>query len=147
MSVVSFNFDKILVDKRKPLEPPIKVDTGMQIVDIKEEDVSSDKGETKKVLRFFYEYTVEYQPKQAVMEIAGSLLYVDKPEVLKEIMDEWKKTQKFSTEITKQVLNNVLVRCQIKGLSLAADVGLPPQVRLPMITSRDSQKKAAEYTG
>jgi len=39
MPVISFHFDKLLVDKKKQLEAPMKVDTGVKIVDVKEEEL------------------------------------------------------------------------------------------------------------
>ncbi|MBT3324247.1 hypothetical protein HN681_04745 [archaeon] len=150
MPVISFSFDKINIEKKKTLEAPIKVDNGMTIVDLKLEDVPITGGKKEKVLRFFYEYKVDYQPDQAIIEIAGNLVYHDPDGKTDELMKGWKDSKQLPPEMMQQVMNNVLIRCQIKALSLAQDLGLPPHIRIPTISPKTpitKDKKAEEYIG
>jgi len=63
-------------------------------------------------------------------------------------MAEWKKSKKFETGVGKVIVNNVLMRCQIKALGLSQDAGLPPHIRLPLIaTAPKAKKKADSYIG
>ena len=146
MPVVSFKFDKILVERKKELEAPIKVNIDTKIVDIKQEDVPLAGGAKQLVLRFFYDYIVEYAPNQAEIKMQGNLVYYEPKAELDEVMKEWKKSKKISPKVTRAVLNNVLMRCQIKALVLAQDVNLPPHIRLPLLTASKKEDKA-EYTG
>ena len=145
MGVIAFNFDKLLVERKKPIEVPMKVDTGVKIVDLKEDEVALASGRKERVLRFTFSYNIEYQPKQAYIQIDGHLLYHDKAEELDKIVSEWKKTKKFNTALGKVIINNILVRSQVKALVLGQDVGLPPHIRLPMVTS--TPKKPNSYIG
>jgi len=151
MPIISFSFDKIIIEKKKELEVPIKVDNNMVISDIKEEDVPISGGRKEKVLRFFYEYKVQYQPEQAEIFIGGNLVFFEPEGKLKDIVKEWKKSKKLPPEIMQLVMNNVLIKCQIKALTMAQDVGLPPHIRLPTLSSAkknsDLDKKAEEYIG
>ena len=91
---------------------------------------------------------MEYEPNQAEMKLSGSLVYYEPEKELNEILELWKKEKKMTSDVTKLILNNVLIRCHVKALGLAQDVGLPPQIRLPMVTTEQSPKKqSAEYTG
>jgi len=151
MPIVGFNFDKFHVERKKQLEAPIKIDTGMKIVDVKKEelDLSGDKKQT--ILKFDYEFSVKYDPKQAEILIEGHLVLLESKEKLDAILKEWVKSKKFDKEITQLVMNNVLLRCNIKALLLGQELGLPPHIRMPMVQPApqkdDATKKAEEYIG
>jgi len=151
MPIIGFNFDKFLVEKKKELEPPIKVDSGMKIVDVKKEEIKVA-GKKEDLLRFDYEFTVSYSPKQAEVLIEGHLLFADDAKKVDEVFNSWKKNNKFDPELTQLVMNNVLMRCNIKTLLLTQEVGLPPHIRLPMIKQgpppkQKSKSPVTEYTG
>ena len=153
MPVIGFNFDKFHVERKKPLEAPIKVDSGMKIVDVKKEELDMGSNKKETVLRFEYEFAVRYDPKQAEILIEGHLLYLEPPDQVEKVYTEWQKTKKFRADLTQTVMNNVLLRCNIKALLLGQELGLPPHIRLPMIQQggkeekSEATKKAEEYIG
>ncbi|MFH1972805.1 MAG: hypothetical protein ABIJ18_04990 [archaeon] len=149
MPVIGFNFDKFHVEKKKQLEAPIKVDSSMKIVDIKKEGLRMGEEDTEKILKVDYEFGIKYDPKQAEILIEGHLLYHEDEKKLDKILSEWKKTKKFDAEMTQLIMNNILLRCNIKALLLGQEIGLPPHIRMPMIQpgKPESQKKAEEYIG
>jgi hypothetical protein len=150
MPVISFHFEKFQAEKKKDLEAPMKIDVGTKITEVKEEDVNLNGGNVQKVLRFFYEHNIDYNPDQASISISGNLVYYAPLAEVDEVLKEWKKSKKMSAEVTRVVLNTVLLRCQIKALMISQDLGLPPHIRLPLInTKSEAMKKrtVAEYTG
>jgi hypothetical protein len=151
MPIVGFNFDKFHVERKKPLEAPIKIDSGMKIVDIKKEELNLSEDKKQDVLRFDYEFLVRYDPKQAEILLEGHLVLLETKEKLDSILTEWKESKKFDPEITQLVMNNVLLRCNIKALLLGQELGLPPHIRMPMLQPKSPQdeatKKAEEYIG
>lgn len=152
MTVISFTFDKYNVERKKQLEVPINVENGMNITDVREENIPLSNGNKETVLRFHYEYKVDYKPNQAIIEIAGHLIYLPPKGDSKEILATWQKEKKLDKEIMQQVMNNILLRCQVKALALGQDLNLPPHIRLPSVTSgpapkKEEKKKAADYTG
>ena len=152
MPVVGFNFDKFHVERKKPLEAPLNVDTGMKIVDIKQEEIPLSGDKTQTVMKVDYEFSVRYDPKQAEILIEGHLMFLEEKDKLVKMIAEWKKTKKFEPKATQLIMNNVLLRCNIKALLLGQELGLPPHIRLPMIQPADSEKtpsekKAEEYIG
>ncbi|MBT3985415.1 hypothetical protein HOD38_05555 [archaeon] len=152
MPVVGFNFDKFHVERKKPIEAPLNVDTGMKIVEIKQEEIPLSGDQTQTVMRVDYEFSVKYDPKQAEILIEGHLMFLEEKDKLIKMIEEWKKTKKFEPKATQLIMNNVLLRCNIKALLLGQELGLPPHIRLPMIQPADSgktpsEKKAEEYIG
>ena len=66
MAIAGINFDKILVEKLKPIEAPLKINSNLSLTDItKEKD--TEKGSA--FLRFDFVFNLDYSPKQAVVEI------------------------------------------------------------------------------
>ena len=63
---------------------------------------------------------------------------------------EWKKTKKFNPEISKDVLNHIFVRCNIKALTFEQEVNIPPHIVLPRLTpvaASGKKSKAEDYIG
>ena len=142
MPIISFTFDKMHVERYKAIEAPLKVNQNMVIEDIKEEEVPISGGQKEKVLRFFFSYEVDYQEKQAMIELKGNLILHEGKEEIELIMANWKKDKKFKKETMQLVLNAVSVRSNIKALMLGQEIGLPPHIVLPML--RDVSKQAPE---
>src|SRR3989344_3523293 len=150
MPVVSFAFDKINVERKKQLEVPLKAKTSIKVTEIKEEELTLAGGRKDLLLRFFFEYFVDYQTDQASVLLAGNVLFSGKREDLEKIIKEWKKTKKFSPEISKDVLNHIFVRCNIKALSFEQEVNIPPHIVLPRlapVTTTTKKNKAEDYIG
>jgi len=147
MAIVSFAFDKIEVDRKKTLEVPLKVRTNITIKDMKEEEITLTGGRKDLLLRFFFEYKVDYQTNQASVLLAGNVLMSGKRDELEKMVKEWKKTKKFDPNVSKDVLNNVFLRCNIKALSFEQEVGLPPHIVLPRLAQVKGKNKAEDYIG
>jgi len=146
MPVISFNFDKIEVERKKPLEAPLKVKTAIKITEVKEEELIMSGGRKDLLLHFFFEYFVDYQLNQARVLLAGSVLYAGPREELEKIGKEWKKTKKFNPEISKEVLNHIFLRCNIKALAFEQEVNIPPHIVLPRLQPL-KKSKAEDYIG
>ena len=148
MSVVSFSFDKIVVERKKALEVPLKAKTSIKVTDIKEEELTLAGGRKDLLLRFLFEYFVDYQTNQASVLLGGNVLYSGKREDLEKVVKEWKKTKKFSPQVSKDVLNHVFMRCNIKALSFEQEVNIPPHIVLPHLQPAQGKKnKAEDYIG
>lgn len=152
MPIIASNFDKFIAEKKKVLEAPIKVDSGVKIIDIKKEELSVG-GKSESVLKIDYDFTVKYDPKQAEIIIEGHLLYAENSKKVEEILKTWQKTKKFDPDVAQLIMNNILIKCNIKALLLSQEIGLPPHIRLPMVQKGPAQKTPpvknpkADYTG
>jgi hypothetical protein len=76
---------------------------------------------------------VEYNPGIGRIRIDGNILSIDNPKETKKILDEWNKSKKLPPKLMAQLLNFILIRCNIKALSLSQDINLPPHIRMPMV--------------
>tara|TARA_Y100000310_G_C20362254_1_gene659543 strand:+ start:254 stop:712 length:459 start_codon:yes stop_codon:yes gene_type:complete len=139
MPIVGFNFDKLLVDKKSTLKAPIKVDTGMKIMDVKKEEIEVV-GKKEYIIKFDYQFNVNYNKNQAEVIIAGHLLLAEDQKTINEIYDKWQKDKKMEPKVTQAVMNNVLMRCNIKALLLTQEVNLPPHIRLPLVQPQAPKK-------
>ena len=143
MPIISFAFNKIIVEKKKAIEAPLKVKTSIKIIDLKEEELKKDL-----LLKFSFEYRVDYETEQANLVLGGDLLFAGPRNELEKIFKEWKKTKKFSPEISKDVLNNIFIRCNVKALFFEQEANLPPHIVLPRLQPMAVKKgKSEDYIG
>ncbi|MDI6737781.1 MAG: hypothetical protein QME12_04675 [Nanoarchaeota archaeon] len=133
MAIAGINFDKILVEKLKKIEAPLKINSNLSLKDLSKEK-DSEKGMA--LLRFDFIFGLDYAPKQAVLEIKGHVLVKDKEKEVDDVLSVWKKTKKVSPALAEQVLNVILMKCNIKALLLSQEFSLPSHIKLPTIASR-----------
>jgi len=135
MPIVGFNYDKISIERKNQIKQNISVKNDMKIEDIKQVKIPIAKKE-EEVLQFNFRYSTEYRPNIAHIEIKGHILFLDKLEETKKIMNEWKKTKKLPANIMGQIINTILIKCGIKALSLSQDLNLPPHIRIPTLAPK-----------
>ena len=142
MPIVGFQFDKVSAHKSGTVKGKIDIAHNVNIKDVKQEELTLDKKQN--VLKFTFEFKVEYKPDLGNISLEGHLLYLDTPEKIKELGEAWKKKKKLPDEITSNVINMVLAKSNIKSLILSQDVNLPPQIQLPKATVKQN---AENYIG
>ncbi|MDD4877492.1 MAG: hypothetical protein PHO02_00465 [Candidatus Nanoarchaeia archaeon] len=136
MAIAGINFDKILVEKLKKIEAPLKINSNISLSDVtKEKD--SEKGMA--LLRFDFVFGLDYAVKQAVIEIKGHVLVKDKEKEIDDILSVWKKTKKISPALAERVLNVILLKCNIKALLLSQEFNLPPHIQFPTLANKPSK--------
>jgi len=141
---VGFNFERILAEKKSPINKELRIKPNVVIKDVKIEEANLGGDKKQKLLKILFEYQADYQPKIGNIEISGHLLYTGVQKEIEKIVDKWKKDKKMNDDILLQFLNTVLLRCNIKALSLSQEVNLPPQLRLPTINKKVDPK---DYIG
>lgn len=132
MSVVGLTFNKVLVEKHGPAKGKIQVNNNVILKDVEKSDLGLA-GAKQGAVKFHFEFTAKYEPKLADMLLVGVLTYVEKPEMINQILDQWKKEKKVPKEVMTTVLNTVFTRCNIEALILSREVSLPPPIPLPKI--------------
>ena len=74
MSIVGFNFEKIMVEKKNKVSSNLKIKSNLSIVDIEKENLNlTSAGD---VLKFNFEYGVDYEPEIGKIVLNGNLLYM-----------------------------------------------------------------------
>lgn len=129
MPIIGFQFDKVSAQRIGTIKGKIDIQHNVNIKDVKSEQISLDK--KQEVLKFIFEFKVDYKPDLGDISLEGHLLFLDSPEKIKEIQNSWKKNKKIPDDLTTEVINTILTKSNIKSLILSQDVNLPPQIQLP----------------
>ncbi len=145
MPFIGFNFDKIEASKEvDQIKGNINVKHTLNIVDLKQEEISIDK--KQEVIKFFFEFRLDYEPKVGAISIKGNMMYIDDPKKTKEIVQDWKKEKKLPPSLMQSLFNTILSKANIKALSLSQDINLPPHLSLPKLEQVKS-KDYSQYIG
>jgi len=133
MPILGLNFDAVHAEKKKELSPPLKINTSVEIVSVSKEDsFFSNKDES--VLKFNFEFSLVFDPKDvAELVLKGHIHYLGKSKDNDKVLSTWKKDKKFPPELTRQLVNMILMKANIKALIVGQEVGLPPHIRMPLI--------------
>lgn len=132
MTVVGLQFDKILVEKKKPATGKISVNNNVALKDVEKTDLKF--GTTKQTaLKIIFEFIASYEPKIATIKLNGNITYFDKSEKIDELHKAWKKDKKLPNEVLTPVLNSILSKCNVEALILSREINLPPPVPLPKV--------------
>lgn len=187
MRVAYINFIRLMVEKKKDIEPPLSIDTNLKITKIEKigqvnkgeekkeklygEDTKGgkgfkgDKGDKSKEIEnlrededlmkkesvkkgggieLSFRFSLDYKPNQAILEILGRVGIIGDALDIEKIYNNWEKNKKIDMELTRQTLNTILLKANIKALQLCSEVGLPPHVYLPLI---EKVKVKSNYIG
>jgi len=148
MPIIGFNIDKILVENKtfEKGEKVNKVETHIVINDVRPEKTAVSVKEG--VIRLDFLFELAYEPRIADMLIAGHVTYVDSEKEIKQILADWKKDRgSINLESIRSILNMVLIKCNIKALSLSQEVNLPPHLPLPLMFKQQPKNDAEKYIG
>jgi hypothetical protein len=130
MRVVSFNLFKISISRKESFEGKITTSQKIDINDlIKEKLELSD----EEVVRIKFNFGVIYKDL-ADLELEGQVVILPTKEELKDIMSEW-KNKKIPQDIKIPLFNFIMNKCNVKALGIEDELGLPPHIQLPKITS------------
>ncbi len=137
MPIIGFNFDKITVEKKDKITGKFNIKNDVGIKSVEQEQLVLKGSED--VLKFGFEYKIDYEPKIGSIVLKGHILYMDDTKIIKEVLKEWKKNKKVLPTLTPLLINAVLHKSSIKALELSQDVNLPPHINLPRIQPKQKQ--------
>jgi len=143
MQVIGFNFEKIQAERKQAKGTQnMQINSNINIKNITQEEISIVKD--KPVLKFDFEFSVNYKPEIAEIVFRGfSLVLVEKDES-KDILKKW-KNKKISEEVRLPLFNLILTKCNLRALQLEEELNLPTHIPLPRI--KPEQQKNQNYTG
>lgn len=143
MPIVAFNFDKINVEKIKNISRSIKVANDVDISEVKEENLKIE-GSKNAAARFVFKFRTRYEPKVGNINLEGHIIYLEDSKKIKDVLKSWKDNKKIEKDLMTYLINAILIRCNIKALTLSQEVSLPPHIQLPMISPK---KQPKDYIG
>lgn len=130
MAIVGFNFTKLNIENKGVFKASEKISSDLKINDVVAEKTAVDI--SKDLIKFLFEFSIDYAGSGNAI-LSGEVVYLDDPEKIKTILQNWKDQKAVHADLLQQVLNTVLFRCNIKALTMAQDVNLPPHFQLPRV--------------
>jgi hypothetical protein len=136
MQIVGFNFSKISAEKKKEPVGKIEVKSNIDLKSVETEKMDMIKD--KEVLKFNFNFSINYEPAIANLLFEGKVLIMFEKEAAKEVLKRW-KTKKLEDEVRIPLYNLILTRCNIKSLQLEEEFLLPTHIPLPKIRPENSK--------
>lgn len=136
MKLVGFNFTKINAEKFKNTSKEIKVDTKINIQEIKEVKSEFSKN-NETLLTIEFEYSITYK-ELASLDFKGNLVLLLDSKQATQVLKDFEK-KKISNEFRVSIFNLILKKSSVKALQLEEELNLPSHFRLP--TLKPEKKK------
>jgi len=144
MQIIGFNFENISGEIKKPSNGKFEVNVDINVLSVSQENLDIVKD--KPVLKFVFEFSVNYKPELAKINLKGSILAILNQEQTKEILKTWKSEQ-LPEEVRLPLFNLILSKCTLKALQLEEELSLPTHIPLPRLLPEDKKDNKAKYTG
>ncbi len=142
MQIISFNFDKIMAERKsREAKQGLKIESSMNIREIEEEKIPGIKDQ--QVMRLVFDFSTTYDKDYARIDFTGTILIAVEKGSFKTFLKMWK--EKNVDEQTRiPVVNLILTRCNLRSLQLEDELGLPLHIPLPKVMN---DKEMKSYTG
>ncbi len=135
MPILGVNFDKLSVEKKKQIKGYLDVSVNLRITNVEKEDLDFSTKDSL-VLRVDFSYSLKYDPKVADLTLNGHIHYLEEKKIIEGLLNQWKKEKKLDNDVSKTLLNAVLLKSHLKALFLAQEVNLPPHIKMPIIMNK-----------
>ncbi len=137
MKILGFNYDKINIERLKDLAEDFKINTHIDILDIKE--ISTGILKTKEqVIQLKFVYKITYDPGFAVIDLTGHFLLTLDDEH-KNLLKDWKK-KNLSENFRTAMFNTIMRKASVKALELEDEMNLPLHMPFPVLKLDNKEK-------
>lgn len=142
MPITGFSFTKFGVEKKPLLSKQVSVTNDLTLGKV--EFFEKNELNRSDIVRFNFNFDVKYGDIGDI-NLKGYVMWSDTLEKMKEVVSTWEKDKAVPAVLLQQILNAALVKCNVKALELAQDVGLPPHFDLPKLkVNLPDQKPTSE---
>jgi hypothetical protein len=137
MKLISFNFTKIDVEKFSDNLKDLKINTGIDISDIK--TVKSDFLKlSDDLIAVNFNYNISYEEKIAKLDFKGNLLISVESRLSKEVLKKWQE-KKMPEEFKLSIFNIILRKASLKAIQFEEEFNLPLHLPLPSIKPQEKK--------
>ncbi len=137
MRLISFNFTKIDVERFSDNLKDLKINTGIDISDIKE--VKSDFFKSKEdLIAVSFIYTINYEKNVAKLFFKGNLVVSLEQKDAKEVLKQW-KDKKIPDNFKLVIFNAILKKSSLKAIQFEEEFNLPLHIPLPSIKPQEKK--------
>lgn len=129
MKILDFEFKKISAEKLNNFNQTPKIESNIDLIEIKKLEASKDKEE---ILEIIFNYNLNYTPNLASIELKGRIILKEDEKITKEILNQW-KTKKLPEEVKMIIFNVIMTKSNVKSLELEDELKIPYHISLPKI--------------
>lgn len=131
MKIIGFNFNKINVERLSDKFEKLKINTNVDLTDVKE--VKPEVFKTKEdIVEIKFNYSVNYEPKIAQISLSGTVLVMADEKTTKSFLSHW-RDKKLPDEHKILLFNVILKKSNLKAMQLEDELNLPLHVTLPSV--------------
>ncbi len=138
MKLLGFSFDKISIEKISNLPNNLKINTNVDLPEVKKADADFIK-EKEEIIAVKFIFTVDYSPDFAKVELKGTILISVDSKTAKDILKQW-KDKKIPEKFKFAAFNIILRKANVKALQLEEEMGLPLHITLPYLKKQDEKE-------
>jgi hypothetical protein len=125
MPIIGLALTKMEAKKNEEINGAVKLNSNMNITDVKEEELLALKCKGLSIIfDFSIKYVTEKNKSSAEINLEGNVIYMGDDQ--EKIMKDWKKDKKLPDELKMQVVRIVSEKCSKKAIMLSDDLQLPP---------------------
>lgn len=131
MKIIGFNFDKIHIEKISDERKDLKINTNVDITDVKssKQKLFQTKEE---VIEIKFSYEVDYSPDIAKISLSGHVVLLIDSKTAKNFVKEW-KNKKLPEEHRLIIFNVIMKKSNLKAIQLEDEMNLPLHISLPSV--------------
>ncbi len=132
MSVIGFNFNKILVERLGVKKGKISISNNIGITNVIEAKVpfANDK---MKCIKVEFKFESKYEPDVAIISLEGDILYMLPTESADNLMTSWSTKKNLSGDLIQPIMNAILSKANVEALILSKELNLPSPIPLPKV--------------
>ena len=142
MTIIGFNFSKLLAQQKRAAKGSVKIGTNVKLDAVEKTNMAFDKD--KAALKAAFTYKVSYDPDIGTIEFQGDILFLQETKVIDSLVQEWSKKKALPKKFSTALINAIMQKCTIQALIMSKDIGLPPPMPLPKIKSQTKVKVEEE---
>ena len=131
MKIIGFNFDKIHIEKISSNLKGLKINTNIDIKNVK--SLKQELFHTKEeVVEIKFGYEVDYSPDIAKISLSGNIVLLIDSKTAKKFSKEW-KNKKLPEEHKLMIFNVIMKKSNLKSILLEDEMNLPLHITLPSV--------------
>lgn len=143
MAVVGLNLLKINAEREESLKGKISINNHMGVRTVEKKDFAFGKHK-EPGLKFIFVYETIYHEGEKIVGkvmMEGEAFFMQQPDVVTKIYDDWKNEKKLPTVVMGEILNAAMAKCNVKAITLTDDIGLPSPIPMPKVAPKPKAGK------
>ncbi len=139
MKLLGLNYKKISVEKLKDNAENINISSSINVSEINK--YKTDLFKTKEdLLEIKFNYSVNYAPEVAKLEITGSMIISVEPKVARNVLNKW-KDKELDEDFKLSLFNLIIRKTSIISLELEDEVNIPYHIPLPRLRKKETSSE------